>query len=277
MAGTELERLRRRVDRLRVLPTFGGTVGRVVAALDRADGGHGAAAVLISRDQALTAQLLRLANSAFYGRSGRVGSALEALTVLGSVVARSVILGAAVFDQPALRGLWEHSIRAAAAAGAMATRLRLQRPEEVSGAGLLHDLGKVLLFRAAPEAFAVVHARVRARACSFLEAERALLGTDHGEIASWILPRWRLPLRLVDAAVHHHDPGGAGAAPVETFVVHCANSLAHGAGAGDDRVPAIDHAVARRLGLSDIDLDTLLAVGVAAMSGSHRLERSARA
>src|SRR5262249_34031923 len=261
-AGTEIERLRRRVDRLRVLPTFGGTVGRVVAALDRTDGSHGAAAVLIARGQTLTAQRLRLANSAFYGRSGRIGSVLEALTLLGSVVARSVILGAAVFDQPALHGLWEHSIQTAAAAGAMAERLRMPRPDEVSGAGLLHDLGKVLLFRAAPEAFAVVDARVRARRCSFLEAERTLLGTDHAEIASWILPRWRLPVRLVDAVIHHHRPGSAVAAPIEAFVVHCANSLAHGAGVGDDRVPPIDDAPARRLGLCEIDLDALLAEGV---------------
>lgn len=261
----EIERLRGRIDRLRSLPTFGWAVGRVLAALDQPDGSHVAAAALIARDQALTAQLLRIANSAFYARSGRVASALEALTLLGTVTARSVILGAAIFEHRELQGLWEHSLRTAEAAGAMASHQRLSRPEEVAGAGLLHDLGKVLLFRAAPDVYAAVQARIRSRACASREAEQVLLGADHAEVAGWLLPRWRLPARLVEAIVHHHAPACAADAAFEAFVVHCADSLAHGLGrnASARYIPPIDIAAARRLGFSAPKLDAMLAAGLA--------------
>src|SRR5207247_211169 len=118
---TEGEDIRRRVDRLRELPTAPVIIQRVVEALDRQEGGP------------------------------------------------------------------------AVAAGTLARHLGLPHPEEVSGAGLLHDLGKVVLYRQAPEAFAAVLDRAAAEGTRFAEAERALLGVDHAEIAGWLLGRWRVP------------------------------------------------------------------------------------
>ena len=274
----ELGRLRRQVDRLRALPTFDTTIARIVAALDRPDGGHAVAAVLIERDQVLTAQLLRLANSAFYGLSGRVGSVLQALTVLGTIVSRSLVCCTAALDRHALPGLWEHSMGTAAAAGAIARQLRLPEPQEISAAGLLHDLGKVVLFRQAPEAFAAVEGRARARGCRFLEAEHALLGTDHAEIAGWLLPRWRLPPRMVDAVAWHHDPGRASEGKMEAVVVHLANTVVHALGigfGGDDRVPPIDPTVPELLGLSAADTETLLVHAVRALRGATQASATA--
>ncbi|TMA37135.1 MAG: HDOD domain-containing protein, partial [Deltaproteobacteria bacterium] len=152
---TENEDIRRRVERLRELPTVPVIVQRVVEALDRPEGGHADAAALIETDQVLTAHLLRVANSAFYGLSGTIASVGQALTVLGTTVARSLVYSTAVLDLHIdLRGFWEHSVGTAVAAGTLARHLGLPRPEEVSGAGLLHDLGKVVLYRQAPEAFA---------------------------------------------------------------------------------------------------------------------------
>jgi len=211
----------------------------------------------------LTAHLLRVANSAFYGLSGTIASVGQALTVLGTTVARSLVYSTAVLDLHIdLRGFWEHSVGTAVAAGTLARHLGLPHPEEVSGAGLLHDLGKVVLYRQAPEAFAAVLDRAAAEGTRFAEAERALLGVDHAEIAGWLLGRWRVPSRIVEPVVFHHAPEQARTAPLETAVVHVANTLvrAYGYGfGGDRRIPAIAPAAWDRLGLNARDLDRVVA------------------
>ncbi len=254
--------MRRQVERLRELPTLPAVVQRVTAALDAPDADLAEAAALIESDQVLTAQLLRLANSAFYGVSGQIASVGQALTILGTTITRSLLYSTAVLDlRINLTGFWEHSIGTAVAAGALAKRLGLAHPEEVSGAGLLHDLGKVILYKQAPETFAAVLAHAAAERIAFRDAERALLGVEHAEVASWLLARWHFPARILEPVTWHHEPERARAAPVETAIVHVANSLvrAYGYGFGGDAgVPHIAPAAWARLGLAAADLDALL-------------------
>jgi putative nucleotidyltransferase with HDIG domain len=254
--------IRREVGRLRELPTLPAVVQRVSAVLERPDADLAEAAALVETDQVLTAQLLRLANSAFYGVSGRIASVTQALTILGTTVTRSLLYSASVLDlRIDLTGFFEHAVGVGVAAGALARRLGLERAEEVSGAGLLHDLGKVVLYRQAPEAFAAVLRRTTEERVSFRSAERALLGVDHTEVASWLLTRWRIPPRVLEPVVHHHTPEAAVTAPVETAVVHVANSLvrAYGYGFGGDAgVPPVAPVAWSRLGLGPADLDDLL-------------------
>jgi putative nucleotidyltransferase with HDIG domain len=264
MTTPDAARIRRQVERLRDLPTLPNVIQRIVDALDRPDVDLGWVAGLIETDQVLTAQLLRLANSAFYGLSGQIGTVSQALTVLGTTVSRGLVFSTSVLDlHIELAGFWEHSIGTAVAAGAIAKHLGLQRPEEVSGAGLLHDLGKVVLYKQAPEAFAAVLARARDERIPFRDAERALLGVDHAEVASWLLTRWRFPVRVIEPVMHHHHPEMSRAVPVETAVVHVANTVvrAYGYGfGGDRRVPPIAPAAWRRLGLAPSDLDRIIDV-----------------
>jgi len=273
-------RVRRQGDRLRDLPALPGIVERIVAVLEQPEGDLAEAAALVETDQVLTAQVLRLANSAFYGLSGRIGSVRHALTVLGTTVSRSLVYATAVLDlRIGLSGFWEHAVGTAVMAGALARHLGLDKPEEVSGAGLLHDLGKVVLFRQAPEAFAAVLADARAHGRTFRESERALLGTDHAQIASWLMTRWRFPLRLSEPVVQHHEPGHAKAVPVETAVVHAANTLvrAYGYGCGGDaRIPPVAPAAWALLGLGRADLHAVfdaferdLAVAHVAIAPEH--------
>lgn len=256
--------VRRQVERLRELPTLPAVVERLVDTLERPDADLGDAAALIETDQVLTAHILRLANTAFYGLSGKVGSVTQALTVLGTTVTRSLLYGTAVLDlRIDLAGFWEHSIGTAVASGALAKHLGLKHPEELSGAGLLHDIGKVVLYKQAPEAFAAVLTRSRDEGLAFRDAERALLGVDHAEIASWLLTRWRFPARLLEPIVCHHRPAQARAFPVETAVVHVANTLVRAVGygfGGDGRIPQIAPEAWRRLGLAPDDLDHILDV-----------------
>jgi putative nucleotidyltransferase with HDIG domain len=255
--------IRRDVERLRELPTLPAVVRRIAESLERPNVNLSEVAGLIESDQVLTAHLLRLANSAFYGVSGEIASVARALTVLGTAITRSLLYGVSVLDLHIdLAGFWEHSIGTALAAGALAKHLRLRAPEEVSGAGLLHDLGKVVLYKQAPETFAAVLERAAAEGLRFAEAERALLDVDHAEVASWLLARWRFPARVLEPVVHHHAPERAAGARVETAVVHVANTLvrAYGYGfGGDRRIPAIAPSAWRLLGLSASALDRVIA------------------
>jgi putative nucleotidyltransferase with HDIG domain len=255
--------LRRQVERLRELPTLPAIVTRIAATLDQPDADLADAAALIETDQVLTARLLRLANSAFYGVSGQIGSVAKALTLLGTTITRSLLYSTSALDLHIdLRGFWEHSIGTAVAAGALAKHLRLPKPEEVSGAGLLHDLGKVVLCKQAPDVFAAALADASSGDHGFGESERRLIGVDHTEVAAWLLERWRIPRRLLEPVVHHHHPERATTARMETAVVHVANTLVRASGfgfGGDARIPPISAAAWQLLGLGRADLDRVIA------------------
>ncbi len=257
--------LRQRLSRLKTVPTLPKVLERVVAALEDQDVDFESVADLIEIDQALTSQILRLANSAFYSTQGTVSRVTQALLVLGAVVTRSVLLSSTVLDirKVALRGFWEHSLGCAVAAGAIAKVTERCHPEEVTAAGLLHDLGKVVLYKEIPDAFEEIVARAAAEGRSFRDVERAVLGIDHCDIASWLVERWRFPPCLAEPIAFHHTPARARVARDETAVVHVANTLVRGIGygsGGDPFVPALDPAAWQRPELTAPRLDRVLAV-----------------
>jgi HD-like signal output (HDOD) protein len=257
------EALRRQIGRLKVVPTLPKVLERVVSALEDQDVDFENVAELIEIDQALASQILRLANSAFYSTQGAVSRVSQALLILGAVVARSVVLSSAVLDirKVGLRGFWEHSLGCAVAAGALATVTGLGHPEEVSAAGLLHDLGKVVIYKELPEAFDQMVTRAGEERRSFRDVELELLGVDHGEIASWLVERWHFPACLAEPIAFHHAPRRARIARDETAIVHVANSLVRALGygsGGDPLVPPIDAHAWERLQLTPARLDRAL-------------------
>jgi putative nucleotidyltransferase with HDIG domain len=255
--------LRARVARLRNVPTLPRLFERVVAALEDPGVDFDHIAQLIEIDQALTAQVLRIANSAFYSVHSSVSRVSEALLMLGSVVTRSIVLSASVFDPHAvrLRGFFEHSIGCAAAAGALARVTERGHPEELAAAGLLHDLGKVVLYKELPDVFEEIVARATSERRSFRALEHELLGIDHGDIAAWLMERWRFPPVLAEPIVFHHAPGRAVVARDETAIVHVANvlvrALGYGSG-GDPMIGSIDPSAWAHLGLTPAALDRVL-------------------
>lgn len=254
--------LRARVARLRAVPTLPRLFERVVAVLEDPEVDFDHVAELIEVDQALTSHVLRVANSAFYSQL-TISRVRDALLMLGSAVTRSVVLSASVFDPKAvrLRGFFEHSVGCAAAAGALARVTRLANPEEVAAAGLLHDLGKIVLYKELPDVFDLVVARAAAEERSFRAVERDLLGTDHGEIAAWLMERWRFPPVLAEPITLHHTPGRARVARHETAIVHVANvlvrALGYGSG-GDALIGSVDPAAWAQLDLTPAALDRVL-------------------
>jgi HD-like signal output (HDOD) protein len=255
--------LQQRLRHLRSLPTLPKLLERVIAALEDPEVNFDSVAELIEIDQALTSQILRLANSAFYSAQGSVSRVTQALVVLGIVVSRSVVLSSGILDirSVGLRGFWEHSLGCAVAAGALAKVTGLASPEEVTAAGLLHDLGKVALYKELPDVFEYVVASAAAEDRAFRDVEQAVLGMDHCDIVAPLVEKWHFPACLAEPIMFHHRPARARIARHETVIVHVANvmvrAIGYGSG-GDTRVGSIDPAAWAELELTPARLDQAL-------------------
>lgn len=238
--------LKRRVDALKSLPTFPQSIVRISVALGEGDDGASfkRIAALIETDPVLTARILRLVNSAFYGVSGAIASVYDALVMLGLDIVRGLVLSTAAMDlvegRRGVAGLWEHSYGAAIAAVALGRTLGMPRVEELSAAALMHDIGKVVLASQLGREYDEVvqhalHSGVRIR-----EAEAELLGVSHDQIGRWLVTRWRLPPTLAEPIALHHEPGKARRHREATAAVHVADLMirAYGFGfAGDELMP----------------------------------------
>jgi putative nucleotidyltransferase with HDIG domain len=165
----------------------------------------------VSTDPTLTTRVMRLANSAYYGLSGKVTNAAFAVTVLGFSTVRSLAAAAAAgIDEDARTpdGFWDHAALTAAAAALMAGRTGAPRHDAFS-LGLLHDLGRALLWRLDPVNDDEVGAAV-----DHATLERGRYGIDHAEAAARVLTAWRFPQPVTDAIAHHHQPARA-SSPLE--------------------------------------------------------------
>ncbi len=164
---------------------------------------------LIESDPALSTQVIRLSNTAFYGLSGKVSSAWRAVTVLGLATVRAIATTAA-FDLFSEKGrsvpdeFWEHSVTTAAAAAALARRVGVQ-PNDAFSAGLLHDVGTALVFRRAPRRYdTMMDRRVAEPDRPSVEIEMEEFGATHAQVGAAALGVMRFPAEMVEAIAAHH-------------------------------------------------------------------------
>ena len=223
----------------------------------------------ILEDQSLTARLLRLVNSPFYGFPRRIATVTEAVTILGFAPVRSLLLTASVVDllvgeetpDFSPTGLWEHSVGAAVGAGLLARYTRHEDREEVFVAGLLHDVGKLVLFHFLTKEFLAVLETSRREDIPIRTAEQRLLGFTHDQVGRLLAERWKLPVRLSEAIGCHHRPDLAQVGKREAALVHVAEALTRALGlgsGGDDAVPMLESETWRRLGLQTTILEPLM-------------------
>lgn len=256
--------IRKRVEALTSVPTMPGVFEKISKMIEGSESAAADIAGVISSDQALSAKVLRLVNSAFYGFPGRISNVTHALIILGFDVVKGLILSTSVFDMMLARGLfglWEHSFGCAVTAGVVARKIEHPDPEEVSVAALLHDLGKVIIRIEAPDQALLIEEAVRKKDVSVYEAEEEILGFNHTTVGRWLSKKWNLPSSLADPITYHHSPWLAKAAPRQTAVVHVADVLvrASGYGSGGDRlVPRIDAKTWKGLDISDPLLEEII-------------------
>lgn len=217
----------------------------------------------IRPDPALTANLLRLVNSAFFGLRCRAESVRQAVTLIGlrrtSEVAAAAALGPVIPRllpgyEIAASAFWLHCVAVGVLSERLSGELGVKRPDLTFTAGLLHDLGKLAIGIFVADASGEILARTRQGGMSFVAAERVVLGVDHAEVGAEVAQAWKLPAAIADVSRWHHEPGRApdGADRLLVDLVHVADALAHSLGMGADvgeMARAVDPATEARLGI----------------------------
>ena len=218
---------------------------------------------LISRDVALSANLLRVVNSSFYGFARRVSAPEQAVSLLGFRVVRSLALSVHLFtaltsDQQAgfsLQGLWDHCLRVSGLAQAIARAegLPVEVCEQATVAGLLHDVGKLVASVLLPTEYGEVLRLARDEGVRLVEAEKRLLGFTHAEVGCFLMGLWGVAVPVTQALAHHHAPAGRESALGVVTVVHIANVLEHRAVVYNTQyvLPELDREHLQVLGVAD--------------------------
>lgn len=205
----------------------------------------------VGADQGLATRILQLANSALYGQVSRVDTLTQALSLIGSRQLRDLALGMAVVDlfkgvsAPgiSLRCFWEHSIAVGSAARLIAASRGERETERNFVAGLLHDVGLMIMAQQQPDRLAKHIQRAQSESCTLAFAERSDQGFDHAELGATVMERWRLPQMMVEVVAGHHRPLLTATYARECADVHFSDLLVEALGygsAGESVIPPLD-------------------------------------
>jgi len=263
-----LKGIQRILDAVTDLPSMPASGIRMLTLLENPEASVDAIEDILRQDPGLTAMVLKLANSAYFGIPTKVGSPRQAVILLGLrrlvqlVIAScvSAIMGRPVPGYDLTPGdLWRHSIAVAIAAEALVKNKTGGELEDVFTAALLHDAGKIVLGRFVQEELPDIK-RITAGGVPFVLAENMVLGTDHAVIGATILESWAFPPDVVQAARWHHDPEAAGARPILNDIVHLADQMCQKNAGGrylDNTPEELSPTVLWRLGLSEKQLEAV--------------------
>lgn len=230
------------LEQVNQVPKLPAVVARIQALLQDPQVEFSALAKEIEMEPGMTGNVLHMANSAIFGWSREIHSIRQAVTLLGThrilqmvicQVAAPIIRDANVGYGMTPNELWRHSICVGLAAEKVAENSRLEcAPDKAFTAGLLHDVGKIVLGTFIDLDDVPVHDLVRNEGLSFEEAERRLFDIDHAEISGLVLGRWQLPVEMVAAVRHHHQPAATAEHRDLVDIVHVADMLCMTAGLG---------------------------------------------
>jgi len=272
----DIEELRDKIKTIANLPTLPHIASRLMRIVNSPTASADTVAALVSQDISLSAKVLRLANSAFYGIPRSVNTLNNAVIILGFKIIQTMVLSLTVFDMFAAEddekspsafdrdAFWDHSLRCAVIARLLAHKRKRNYaldPEEAFCAGLLHDIGKVVMEQYLNTDFhrALYHAR--ANKIPIFEAEKEVLGYTHCDVASWLTGTWSLPEEIEQPLVCHHEPEEATICADAVLVCHIADIMSK---INPDDPDDIDNTIidieqkAKRLGLNKRDLEDVI-------------------
>ena len=251
------------------LPPMPQILMRAREIMENPSSGFAELAAVLETDQAIATRVLKMANSSYYGMSGKVSSIKHASVVLGqktlgeliTMVSASSVLGNTLTGYGLDSGdLWLHSLVVAFASKHLATMKKPELANDAFSAGLIHDSGKLILDPYVTERKDSFEDFMRDGEKTFLSAEKAILGFDHSEIAAEVCKEWQIPESLTGAIRYHHYPGSSGGDEL-AFIVHVADTVAimTGIGAGiDGMLYEMDEKALELLGLEGEDLTDLM-------------------
>lgn len=238
------------ISKIGDLPAMPAVVAEVMALTANPDIALSDVSRVVERDPILTAKLLKVSNSPYYGMRQVVGTLKLALVILGVREVRNIVIGIAVLDT--LRdketetllhqhGLWSHSTRVAALCKKLGAHAKGAFQGEDFIAGLLHDLGKMVLWRQLEDEYRTVFLEAKRVGRPLHEAERERFGFDHADVIGALAAVWNLPESLRTAMLFHHDAPGreliACKSPKLAALVRIANIASHDDWAGGGKDP----------------------------------------
>ena len=240
----DVETVRAKVERTNAIPTIPLVIKKILKAVEDPATSAAGVSKLISSDPALTAKILKTINAAMYGFVVRFASVHQAVVLLGMNVVRALLLGIAMFEmmEQTATGLWKHSLGCAVVAKLLAQKKGIFDPEEAYVAGLLHDIGKVVLSVQYPKEYQMAVAATRERSMFLSDIEMEVFNMTHATAGAYFAGTWRLPNFVVESIRHHHQPSLTRTAPMHAATVQMADVLvkAYNVGfSGDPFVPAV--------------------------------------
>lgn len=230
------------VSQIESLPSLPQSYSMLLEALDSDDVTMEKVGELISQDMGMTTTVLKLVNSAFFGLPQQVASPAQAVSLLGLDIIKGLVLSQGLFEtlkiQPvpgmSFEALWRHCL----AVGGLARKIMEQENQDRAAidqafiAGIMHDVGKLVLATVQPREYAKVVEAVRRSNRPLVEVERRVFGVTHGEVGAYLLGLWGAHENIVGAIALHNDPVytsalGAGSGRQLLAVVHAANVFEH--------------------------------------------------
>lgn len=225
---------------------------------------------IVGLDQSLTAKILRLVNSSFYGFQGKIGSLSQAIVLLGFNTVRNVILSVSVLKSfSSDKGckvfnagkFWEHSVGTAFVAKNLAEHIKFKEPEDAFIGGLLHDVGRVFIVQFLRQEVEKIIDLMVKEDIPMREAEERVLDADHAWMGYVMAKNWHFPPVLCSAIGYHHAPNGKDEGFLLASIIHLADIICRGMDlgcGGDDFVPDVSPAAWRGLSLSLEDVRVVI-------------------
>ena len=220
---------------------------------------------IVSEDSALAAKVLMIANSALFNFPSKIDTITNAITIIGHKQLSDIILSCSIVamfkdipqDVIDMEQFWRHSIAVATAARILALSRREQNIEKYFTAGLLHDIGKLIIFVEAPKYALEVLNQCENKNELMHKVEKEVLGFDHAKLGAMLLKKWKLPDEVVSAVYYHHMPSVSSGNIVGPAIIHIADMMTHAlqfGSSGEKFVPTLNEKAWKAL---DLDIEIL--------------------